>query len=223
MATLSKRKALPMVLLSMTVPICLLVTFRLTGVLREPPAPETITINEVRWQMERPSKYTRIKENVENAYTDYVISINASVSIHTYYENDLADPYWKRDGIAFQVNINATTLEGFIGSIVVEFFPSDVNSTMYFSPTFSRYHNVILRRIEGVSTSTGVTYIEAKASGSPCSMRLPSYWVFTDQNLENHLLRVNVEVTYFNGTTYRKIVAPIILEVLITSTQGSEG
>jgi len=207
-----------LLVLSIVVPVSLLTTFRLTGVLREPPTPETITIDEVLWQMERPSKYTHIEENAENAYTDDAISITASVSIHSYFENGLADPYWNRDGIAFRVNINTTTLEGSIASIVVKFLPSDVNSTIYINPTFSSYYNVILTRIKGIGSSTGVNYIEAKVSGSPCSMRLPSYWVFTDQNLENHLLRVNVEVTYFNRTTYRKIVAPIILEVLIAPT-----
>ena len=213
---LPKRKALPMVLLSILVPTSLLVTFRLTGVLREPPTPETITIDEVAWQIERPSKYTRIEEIVENAYKDHTVLIKASVSIHSYFENGLADPYWNRDGIAFRVDVSATAVQGFIVSIAVE-FNRGTNSTIYINPTWASYHNVTVTRIKGISTSTGVTYIEAKVTKSPCSLMMPAHWVFTDQNLENHQLKANVEITCSNGETYQKMVVPIVLNVLIVS------
>ena len=212
-----QRRWVPIALLSIIAPMSLLVAFRLTGVLREPPTPETITIDEVAWQMERPSKYTRIEEIVENAYEDHTVLIKASVSIHSYFENGLADPYWNRDGIAFRVNVNATAFEGSIASILVEFSPLSVNSTIYFNPTFASYHNVTVTRIKGIGTSTGVTYIAGKVSGSPCSLRLPSHWVFTYQNLENHQLKVNIRITYSNGETYQTIVLPIILRVLVIS------
>jgi len=211
------RKWIALSLLAVVLLVSLLATLKLTGILAEPPPPEIIILDEVRWQVERPSKYARIGETVKSTYTDYAIAVNTSVSIHRYYENGLSDPYWNRDGVPFRVSTNATIQEGFIASIVVEFLSSDVNFVTYVNPTFARYHNARVTRIEGIDTSTGVTYIEVEVSGSPCSMRLPLHWVFTDQNLEDHCLTVNVGVTHFDGTTYRKIVAPVILEMPIST------
>jgi len=114
--------------------------------------PETFTVETVAWEMERPSKYTEIDEIVENIYSNYTALINASVSIHSYYENGLSDPYWNRDGIAFQVNVDATAFEGSFTSVVAEFLPLTVNSTVYFNPTFSRYSNVTLKPFPGDRT-----------------------------------------------------------------------
>jgi len=216
-----KRKALPMVLLSIMIPISLLVTFRLTGVLHEPLTPETITIDEVVWQIERPSEDTLIKEEIEKTYTNDAISMFTTLSIHRYYENAPENPYWHRDGIAFQVDVNATAVQGSIVSVAVE-FNRDTNSTIYINPTFASYHNVTVTRIEGIGTSAGVTYIGAKVIKPPCSLMMPAHWVFTDQNLENHQLKVSGEVTYSNGETYQTIVAPIVLKAPTTPTQGSE-
>jgi len=208
-----------MVLLSILAPISLLVAFRLSGVLREPFASERFTVDKVMWEMERPSEYTRIEKVIESTYTDYLISIDSSVSVHQYYENGLARPYNGRDGISFEVNVNATAIEGFIEFVAIEFY-RDANSTVYAAHKFSNYQNVIVTHIKGLSRDTDLTYIGAKVTKSPCSMIMPAYWVFTNQGLENHLLEVDVEVTYSNGATYRKIVAPIILEVLFAPTQG---
>lgn len=216
MASLSKRKALPMILLSIMVPISLLVTFRLTGVLREPPTLETITIDEVRWQMERPTKNTLIKEKVEKTYIDDAISIFATVSIHRYYENSLARPYNNRDGIAFRVDVNATAIQGFIASLVVKFFPLDVNATIY-TGAFLGGYNTTVTYVKSIGTNTDTAYVEAKVSRSPCSLMVPAHWVFIDQTLENHQLRVNIEVTYSNETTHQTIVVPIVLKLLIVS------
>jgi len=204
-------------LLSIIALLILLGAFWLAGVLHGSLTPETFTVDVVAWEMERPSKYTRIEEIVENVYNNYTMLINASVSIHSYFENGLAAPYENRDGIAFTVSVNATAFEGSIASIVVEFLPLTANSTMYFNPTFSRYSNVAMTRTKGIGSDTGVNYIEGRVSGSPCSMRLPSHWVFTDQNIENHQLEVSAKVTYSNGGTYQTIVVPIVLNVLIVS------
>ena len=99
MVSVSGRKLASVTLLSIMLLISLLAAFRLTGVLREPPAPEAFTANEAMWEMKRPPKYTRIAEFVENAYSDDAISISTSVSLYEYFENSLRDPYWNRDGI----------------------------------------------------------------------------------------------------------------------------
>jgi len=51
---LSRLKWIFLGFLSIMVPIGLLATFRLTGVLQESPKPETITVESVDWNMSRP-------------------------------------------------------------------------------------------------------------------------------------------------------------------------
>ncbi len=210
------RKWIAFSLLAVVLPVSLMVTLRLTGILPEPQTPETITIDEVEWEMERASEYVRIEETVENTYTNSAIRVNTSVSIHSYFENGLADPYWNRDGIAFRVNINATTLEGSITSIVVRFFPSDVNATIY-TGAFLRSYNNTITYIKHIGTNTDIASVEARVSRTPCFLAVPAHWVFTDQNLENHQLKVNIKITYSNEETYQTIVIPIILKALIVS------
>ncbi len=209
-------------ILSIVVPVGLLTTFRLTGVLHEPPTPETVTKCEVTWEMERPQKFTDIKDTVENTYGTDAVSISASIGIHDYHENGLRDPYWGRDGIGFTIKVNATAFRGFIASIVIKFSLSEGNSTVYITQTFASYLNVTVTRVKGIGTSMGVTCIEAKVSGSPCSLRMPVEWVFNDQNIENHHLIVDAQVTYSNEETYRTIVLPIVLRLPAAPTQGFE-
>ena len=73
-------------LLSIIVPVSLLATFRLTGVLPEPPKPETITVETVSWNMSRPSDFTTVDERVENVYADDVALVRLGIFIGGYYE-----------------------------------------------------------------------------------------------------------------------------------------
>jgi len=216
MVLLSSRKAVPMVLLSILAPISLLVAFRLSGVLREPFASERFTVDEIMWEMERPSEYTRIEKVIESAYTDYLISIDSSVSVHEYFENGLARPYNDRDGLSFEVNVNATAIGGFIESIAIAFY-RDTDSIVYAAQKFSSYQNVILTHIKGLSSDTDIKYIGAKVTKSPCSVMVPAHWVFTDQGLENHRLEVDIEVTFSDGEKNdQRIVMPIILKTVFS-------
>ncbi len=212
------RKWIALSLMAVVLPVSLLATLRLTGILPEPPKPETITVGSVEWEIQRPQKYVDIKDVVENTYSNDSVSITVRTSIHDYHENGLRDPYWGRDGIGFTLNVSATALKGFFTSIVVEFLPSDGNSTIYITQTFSRYQNAAVTRIEGIGTSAGVTCIEAKVLGSPCGLHIPVEWIFKDQNADNHHLKVNFVVTYSDGLTYREAVMPIILDVIAAIT-----
>jgi len=212
------RKWIAFSLLAVVLPVSLLATLRLTGILPEPPKPETITVESADWRIQRPQRYMDIKDTVENTYSNDSVSITVRISIHDYHENGLRAPYWGRDGVGFTANVSAAALKGFFTSIVVEFLPSDDNSTIYITQTFSRYHNTTVTRIKGIGTTTGVTCIEAKVSGSPCGLHMPIEWIFKDQNTDNHHLKVNFVVTYSDELTYRRAVMPIILDVIAATT-----
>ena len=60
-------------------------------------------------------------------------------------------------------------------------------------------------------------YVNAVSVDQPkqCLLRIAAFWVFFDENDVNHWMTTNLEVTYFNGTAYRKATIPICLGVLI--------
>jgi hypothetical protein len=68
---MSRRRWTSLALLSIMIPVGLLATFRLTGVLEEPPTPEIITTETVKWSMQRPAETIfEIGETIENSYAD---------------------------------------------------------------------------------------------------------------------------------------------------------
>jgi hypothetical protein len=83
-----KKKMASLTLLSIMLPISLLATFRLTGVIQEPPTPQIITVETVSWNMSRPSNYIILDVLGRNHYSDDIVSVNFSINIVTYHENE---------------------------------------------------------------------------------------------------------------------------------------
>ena len=212
---LTKRRWTSIALLAVVLPISLLVAFRLTGVLPEPAEPETITLEAVSWITERPSRIITIDERVENAYADEEAAVGIGVHIHEYLENALMPPFWGRDGISFGTEINVTVLSGFLVSMVVRYYPMDENATICVSEMFLEQSNITITEMKQIGTKTTDAYIMAQFSNQSSYLRTEVYWVFNDENTENHKLNVKLEVTYNNGINYLKTVLPITLEMLI--------
>lgn len=115
--TLTPRKWMGVALLSVMVPIGLLVTFRLVGVLQEPPKPKTMTVETVGWNMSRPRGYVAIDEKVENSYSDSVASVKWTVHISSYTDNSKTFG----DYLHFRISAVANLSNGHIQSVVVRF------------------------------------------------------------------------------------------------------
>lgn len=226
MTLLSKRKALPIVLLSIMVPISLLVTFRLTGVLREPSTPETITLDEVTWQMERPSGHVYVNERVENSYTSLEVSARIGVFIASYEENSRSIPFVYgskgRDGVTFRPYVNLTFTQGFVESILIKFRLLEANASLFVhseheditNPPLKEY-NTSVTEVKWYAENLGTAFIKAEALQSPCGLETQVYWIFNDENDQGRRLEVALEVIYFDETAHQKITVPIILAVLI--------
>ena len=207
-------------LLSVIVPVSLLVTFRLTGVLPEPPTPETITVETVSWNMSRPADIVTIDEWVKNSYLDEIVSASLSVHVAGYRENWPILPSDGDDdiidlGIVADVNVS----DGFVRSLVVRFPKTDSHTTLYIErhPETIRLDNLKLERIRDPATERREAYLETTGLNQPknCSLEILSFWVLQDRNNLNHWITVTFEATYYNGTTWKKIEIPIQLGVVV--------
>ena len=206
-------------LLSVIVPVSLLVTFRLTGVLPEPRTPETITVETVSWNMSRPADIVTIDEWVKNSYTENLASIDLSIHVQEYYEDDPDFPAWGDDYVKLRVVGDINISDGYVHSLVIRFPKTDSHTTLYIErhPEAIRLDNLKLERIRGSATDKKEAYLETTSLNQPknCSLKILSYWVLQDRNNLNHWITVTFEATYYNGTTWKKIEIPIQLGVLV--------
>jgi hypothetical protein len=210
------RKFATMTLLSIILPVSLLISFRMSGITPEPQTPETTTVEAVTWNMSRPADYAGLGEEVNNLYEDGFISINFTVKICSYYEND---PSFDRlDRLTLILSLDAWVSEGFIHSAIVKFSKVDTYSATDISQ--NNYHltfvNLKLQRIVDWRLKMGnEAYLYATATNQPKNayLQFAVHWLFADQNNVNHEVNITSECTLFNGIQYRKIIIPIYLMV----------
>jgi hypothetical protein len=219
MKRLNERSVKVLFVLSIVVPISLLATFRLTGVLPEPLAiAETVTAETVQWNMTKPTTYAILLEKIENLYVDEAISINFTLIVGSYHENEPDFPSYRNDYIKFGIITTANASHGFIYSVNIQFSRTDVNAILYLinDPNWIQLQNLRIEKAVWTGTSEREAYIAAMGVNQPENCRLDkwSFWVLLDPNNTNHSLKATAELVYFNGVAYRKVVVPIQIEVL---------
>jgi len=207
----SKRKLASITLLSIIAPISLLALFRITEVLPEP-ATETILADIVIWSYSRPSRDFVIEETIKSIYQNAQVSVEVGTLVSRYFENAPELPFDYRDGITFRVTINIDGIQGF-SSFILKFRPNDTNATLYVNKTFLVAYNATVRDMQQIGTDVTEAFIKVRPSSSLSGLDAHVYWVFDDENFENHQLRVSLEVIYSEGSILRKMVLPILLDV----------
>lgn len=219
----TKNKWLTVSALAIILPISLLATFKLTGIISEPQTPETITQTPIIWNMERPSGEIDINQIIENSYFGDNTLVNMSLNVYSYLEDASFSPYHGRDGIVFGVNLFVKQGSASCSSLVVRCIPMDVNSAIIISMNdwAIESSNAVLRKVKQSGTHNNGAYIRAEPSSSTCSLN-PAliYWVFEDEDTEKHQLNVTTEVVYFNGTAHKRIVISALL--LVWPDAGNE-
>jgi len=215
-----KKKWVSIALLSVVVPVGLLVSFRLTGILQEPLTPEIIELEAANWNMTRPTLNNTgavpLDENVVNSYEDSVASMFFKVGVGAYYENDSAFPFWGYDGLIIRLNATARVTKGFVYSLVFKFALQEGNAIVetWEDPDVIELYNV---RSANLRDDWWIEepYAEFYGENQPkdCRAKFQAAWVFLDENSMDQQMSTTLEVTYFDGTVYRRAVLPILLKV----------
>jgi hypothetical protein len=213
-----KRRFGSMMLLSILAPISLLAAFRIVGVIPEPQTPHEVFVEAVSWTKERPSGHVYLTDGIQNAYTDAHIRMTIEIQLFSYEENAGFSPFEGRDGIAFRANASLVVTQGRTTSMVLKFSPKDSNSIIFlrtddywklFPP-----HNLRVTDMRQVGTNASEAFVQAQPTGSFSTVTLGSSWVFLEDSVEGHHVRVDLEAVHFDGTTYRRIEVPLDLGVL---------
>lgn len=217
MRRLRSREWFSVALLSVIIPVGSLTAFRLTGTLKEPPKVETITVAPSTWNMSRPGHLLMVEQEVENEYFDGMVLVNLKVDIIRYSENY---PYHPSDGgdyFDLRLSANANAIEGFVYSMVIRV--SRIETTAYIvferTPSSIELQNLQIRKIRDFPAYQREYSLETLALGQPrnASVSTVAYWVLLDDNSQDHSMTTTLEAVYYNGTTYREIVMPIVLGV----------
>jgi len=207
-------------ILSMIVPLGLLATFRLAGILEEPPEVERITVEPVTLNLTRPSETVeRINKSVQNEWAQEGASIIASIKVLSYLEGATSAPFWGHDGLVFKTYVNVSFSQGRVTTVKISFRPLDGNAVLLVSEErwSLRLDNATLTALHYWGTNETDAYIKANVLNSPCNVSNQIFWVFLDEN-ESHELQINVEATFFGETSSKIITIPIKLKM--TPSEG---
>lgn len=198
------------------VPVGLLVTFGLTDVFKQPVVTtKTIVVEPVNWSFERPSEAMKIEQLIENQWKYLDEEIHIGVKVLSYYEKDVSEPFWGHDGVVFKTYVNASFTQGYINTIRINFTILDDSAVLFVSrnPWSLQLDNATLKKINYFGTNETDGYIEANILKQSCCIKDQIFWVFLDENYENHELQVTSEVTHTNETACETITIPIKMKI----------
>jgi len=82
--------------------------------------PENITAETVTWEIERPSEMLGIHQVAENIYTNREASLNLTVYVYGYNEED--GLYGSDDTLAVSISVAAKVESGFVKNVNITFY-----------------------------------------------------------------------------------------------------
>lgn len=222
----------PLTLLSIIVPVSLLVSLRLTGILSGPEQPitiaETITLETVKWESERSYGHIDIRENVRGLY-EKEIKLSQEISIEHYIAKG-----WGWEGLDYftlVINLTADLQAGFVNNVNITFREDYENSMIEFFEVqawpefYSRAENLSIVDYEHFLWKKGLkAFMELVGENRPKSVHFDGivHWVLSSSKNETHSMEIALELVYYNGTTYKKVVQPFQLKIAPDNNDGFE-
>jgi len=206
--------------LSLVLPIGLMAAFRVTGVTRQPLTAQEEVADTISWSMRRPTgDINRVGETVNNTYRTTSVKINFTIWMTRYTENYEYPPSNGGDYVDLEVFADVNVSCGFVRSVNVTFRNTDEKASFAFhrfEPHFDVLDNLKINKIGHSIWGSGDAYFETIALNQPghCLLKTWGLWVFSDENNVDHKIDSLLETVYFDGSTYRKLTMPIMLEML---------
>lgn len=211
-----------LLLISIILPVGVLVSVKLAGLLQEPlSAAQIINVDTVSWNMTRyiqlPQFYPRsynVNKTVTNNFNQGSLIVNLTLFID-FYAEDLSpyggDTLWVRlDG---QVAGN-----GSVKFLEINFSRIDDQAFLDLDEDSDHLSTSNLK-IDMIKDSfdTDQPFIHSYGLNSlgDCSLQTRFWWIFQDPNSLDHSLTVTMQTTYFNGTDIVRVNLPIRLEIIV--------
>ncbi|MEM3697933.1 MAG: hypothetical protein QXQ94_10660 [Candidatus Bathyarchaeia archaeon] len=198
-------------LLSIIVPLSLLTTFKLTGIIKEP-----ITIAETKelpikeWSFPRPtSSFYYIDDLLSNTYSDAECLSSFSLTIGTYSNDDVAYNY--ADIISLIIKINVAV---FGKNARIENIYFNVKNDSEKSKVDWLLTEFDLENLSKTSFGFGKTaHISLAGTNNPswCYFKGSFEWELFTQNNKTHQREITCEIVYYNGSVYKNLIQPFRL------------
>jgi hypothetical protein len=212
-------------LLSIIVPVGLLTTFKLAGIFEEPSTiAETITLPAKNWVFQRPypDEDIDIYQWLNATYSDYDVSFTIALELWEFMHWPLTilPP---GDSIDFGLTIDVRTTEAnshIQGMEIIFFCNSTQPSYVWLKETSIKVTNLTVTYLRDRYNLKDPykTHLTLKRTGNPNEVRLKATneWFLNDISPDalDHQLRITHEITYYNGTAYKKLVQPFLLTIL---------
>lgn len=207
----------------MTVPILLFTALGFTTLSDGPPnIAETRTLETMAWNDTRTGDHFQYFGGSLNAtYIDDEISLSLRLLILNYIGAGMLPGYPPWLGLYVEINASLASSSAFIYDINVSFHQADlVNWNVPGLPATTEYPQK-LALVEPQTSLLVMTvyegpyafmYLLGQNGSRSVSYGAMPQWQFSS-NSAIHSLQVDYEITYFNGTSYKRIVQPFRLEI----------
>jgi len=206
-----------LLILSVLIPIGLLSTFKLTGILSSPATiAETTTLNAAIWKIDPMMGIFNIWGQVKRNYEIGEISTVQCIDISDF--NDKSGEYGGSDTLGMNITLAATVKSGFVNRVYISFREDYENSIVYL-------HNLELLKLSNLTEINYGDWLRGDVKAfletsnpsrlSNVYLHTPVAWILRSANKGNQtrLLEIDYEITYFNGSIYKKIIQPFQISI----------
>lgn len=218
MNKLNGRELKVLFVLSIVVPVGLLVTLRLGGILHEPSQPEMFIAEVVKWNFERQGLTCRIDQVVENSYNNEDVSAVFQITLQKH-STDFGPPFGGVvDVTNMRISTKAVVFEGSVEGIYVV-FRGDYKSSYVnilpgsYSAAYETLNVSVKRRVDYITNwweleNDTKGFISAVGVNQPSevSFGFPAYWILKDDGNETSGMEVALELTYRTKNSYGKVI-----------------
>ncbi len=223
MKKLNGRELKALFILSIVAPVSILISLRLTGILREPiTISETTILEAVSWEFQRPhpDHSVPIFDNLNVTYVGNGVSVTFSLELWQYINGSMS---WipPGDWVDMKIMINATVTNpnGFVNDVYIVFQNDSQPSTAAWLRTFFSFENLSLANVKEERNPEAFTkgYVKLTGTNRPTQVHFltVAHWFLLDASSDRtHQTEVVYELTYYNGTAYKKIIQPFQLKIL---------
>ncbi len=208
------------VLLSLIVPIGSLATIKLSGLSGGTATVSAkIALTPTHWEFERPSWFLFFNEQVYSEFSGDV-QLNETLRVNTY---DPGSIYGNSPTLDLHATLTASVPDGFVDSVNVTYFDSYDLSWILVESIHST-ENVtktsLVDRIRGPEKG----FVGLQSIGHPQTIYLDVWtlWLLESSHNQTQTLNMMAEVTYFNGTIYKKITQPFEVRLVSDDDNSSE-
>lgn len=201
-------------LLSIMVPVSLLTSFKLTGLIAEPQTiAETTTLPPVYWEFPRINGTIGVYINdvLQATHVDDELSATLLLKIGKYSPQFYG--FNEALSMCTNVTLSVTNSKAFIESVRITFYEDFESSAVEWNePLFECSNLHILDKKEGwkLPEKAFINLSSINRSGNASFFGVLLWDLFSPHDYAN-LMKVTFEITYYNGTVFKKLVQPFQL------------